>query len=113
MTSIHPMLDIDDETPERERPMTNPITQAKERIMRECTDKIIPLTGFGQTLHPNDIKPDIRDALDDLLAVVREEVKNVTSIGHYGNRAGDGAQKHLIIREDVLTALTTHEPDHE
>ena len=38
-----------------------------EEIVEEIAPKITDLTGYGQALHPNDIKPDIREALSTLI----------------------------------------------
>ena len=38
-----------------------------EEIVEEIAPKITDLTGYGQALHPNDIKPDIREALSSLI----------------------------------------------
>ena len=32
-----------------------------EKIVEEVAKKICDLTGYGQTLHPNDIKPELRE----------------------------------------------------
>jgi len=61
--------------------MPNPYEELVKQETKKAAEKICDLTGYGQSLHPNDILPEIRDAVNAVilsrLQRLIEEVENM------------------------------------
>ena len=47
--------------------MPNPYEELVKQETKKAAEKICDLTGYGQSLHPNDILPEIRDAVNAVI----------------------------------------------